>query len=100
MHIPTAPNAEPAVDMIAAALEFKLANLLSVVPVTPSFAGRIVLPGTSLGSRVRNVGELAAPEIGPAKTVFAFSLASVTASVPLFTIGEPPTLNIAGIVRA
>jgi hypothetical protein len=55
--------------------------------------------GRSAMTSPRNVGAADPPDVGPAYTSFAGSLAFVTASVPVVVMGDPLTLNSAGIVR-
>ena len=62
--------------------------------------GRYCSAGISVEVKGRNVGIAAAPVDGPANTVLASSVASVTASVPAVVMGDPPTAKIDGIVRA
>ena len=54
----------------------------------------------SAATSERKVGAAAPPDVGPAKTKFAFSLTSVAVSVPLEVTGEPLTEKIEGIVSA
>ncbi len=66
-------------------------------PVTPPFPETPkFMVGMSAPAKGRNPGVAAAPVDGPAKTVFALSLASVPAKVPAPVTGVPVTLNIAG----
>lgn len=52
----------------------------------------------SAETRARKVGVAAPPEVGPANTVLAVSVASVIANVPLVVIGEPETDKKEGTV--
>src|ERR1035437_4517398 len=56
-------------------------------------------PGRSASTSARNVGAAGTPVPGPAKIVFAVSLASVPVSVPVVVTGEPDTVKIAGSAR-
>lgn len=51
-------------------------------------------------SNVRNVGAAAAPEPGPARTVFAVWVANDAVNVPDVVTGLPLTVNIAGMAKA
>lgn len=53
--------------------------------------------GISAATKERNVGAVAAPEAGPAKTIFADSFANVAVSVPVEVTGEPETAKMDGI---
>jgi hypothetical protein len=59
-----------------------------------------IVPGISEAAKDLKAGVDAPPDVGPAYTVFALSLAAVTANVPAVVTGLPPTENSAGIVRA
>src|SRR6185312_8444151 len=50
----------------------------------------------SAATKARNPGAAAAPDAGPANTVFAFWLAREPVSVPEVVTGEPETENIFG----
>jgi hypothetical protein len=52
--------------------------------------------GISAATNARNVGAAALPVEGPAKTVFAVSVAKVPVNVPEVVTGEPLTVKIAG----
>jgi hypothetical protein len=67
---------------------------------SPTLVTVPVPPGKSAATRARNVGADAPPEDGPARTRFAFCVASVTASVPLVVMGEPDTERNDGTVSA
>ena len=54
----------------------------------------------SAATSERNVGATAPPVVGPENTVFAVSVASVTASVPEVVTGEPDTDKNEGTVMA
>src|SRR2546430_1256607 len=52
--------------------------------------------GKSAPTNDRNAGVVAAPVVGPAKTLFADSFAHTAVSVPLVVTGLPLTVNSAG----
>lgn len=56
--------------------------------------------GRSADTRVRNVGAAAAPDAGPAKTIFGLCVLSVMAKVPAVVTGEPVTVCRDGTVTA
>jgi hypothetical protein len=53
--------------------------------------------GTSAETSERNVGCAAAPVVGPAKTVLAVSVLSVSVSVPLPVTGEPEMVKMGAV---
>ena len=56
--------------------------------------------GTSALTSARKVGVAAEPELGPASTIFALCVLSVSVIVPEVVIGEPLALMIDGGVIA
>ena len=76
---------------------------VAVVPVKPPVSvppvkGKYIpdIEGISAATKVRKLGVPAVP-FGAANTVFAVSLAKVTANVPATVIGEPETEKMLGI---
>jgi hypothetical protein len=55
--------------------------------------------GMSTFASARKVGAAAAPEAGPAHTVFADSLAFTKVKVPLLVTGDPETVNSGGAAK-
>jgi predicted transcriptional regulator len=84
-HVTVAPSVS-AVNATALA-EKATVQLLPGVQVVPL----IVVVGTSALTSARKVGAAAAPELGPANTVFAVCVFGVSVSVPLEVTGEPLT---------
>jgi len=72
---------------------FELAVIFAAVPVVLA-----ALFGISALTRALKVGVAALPVVGPAKTVFAVSVANVTANVPLLVIVEGITDRKEGTV--
>jgi len=63
---------------------------------SPTLVTVPVPDGKSAATNDLNVGAAALPEVGPAKTKLADSVANASANVPLTVTGEPDTVNIPG----
>lgn len=86
-HCPLVPT------LVSPVPPFAIANK----PVTPPFplAAKFTA-GISEFTRGRKIGAAEAPDAGPARIVFALSLANVAASVPEAVTGDPVTLKMEG----
>src|SRR5574340_1687323 len=106
-----APLVGPAQTVLADSVAFVTASVPLVVtgvPATENSAGieRPTLvtlpvptpPGRSPSTSARKVGCAAPPDVGPAHTVLAVSVALPIASVPALVTGEPLIVNSGGTV--
>lgn len=75
------------------------ANVSAPAALPMAFHSTVPL-GMSLAPIARNVGVAAPPLVGPAKNVFAVSVANVIAKVPDVVIGLPVTDRMEGTVSA
>ena len=75
-------------------------TVISVGAVTAMLVTVPVPAGRSFVTKALKAGAAAAPVVGPAQTVLAVWVASVTVKVPLVVMGEPLTEKIPGIDKA
>ena len=89
------------VPVIVPPLVILLLPMLMLPDIVPPERARYVelRLGISDATKARNVGAEAPPDVGPAKTVFAVSVANVPVSVPELVTGEFVTVKIEGSER-